>query len=1178
MELEIAEKYAELLYSSVDRNLAVEAEKCFEELSKSTNFLSTCQEYLNSTSNGYLQYWIATEIKKHITTHLHSYSSTQLIELRNFILLYLEPRWKNFDRAILVSFLTLIARIIKLNWDDPEQHDIMKILDSFNSSELADLIITTKVMYYLIEQFSTIIPSSESLLEHRQRSSSFRSNVLLHIMKHSLTILKTIQEQISENVNKNNLNENENDNFLRICQSRQKSLTEDNRELCLLSLKLIFKCLSFDFTGTSYEISEPTTDRFLISLPTNWEEIVQNERVLELLFELYDGSKTLGTKILQIIFYLTSIKQNKFYGEKENNLFLTQLIEGLYSISASSNLKGYSLNEQQNLNFNNENNQNFDSISLDHIENLHQFCRTVFKIIVNYQIRNLIEVQSFGRLIEEIARLTNYCFKNNELENSEYYLIQFWGKLSQTLKFFKISYKYNNLNYTNSSNSDNNNSNKNNNSNSKSGFSNELVPLVDCISEIFKTFISQIFQYIQCEEREEDIEDLENPLEESSRFMINLEAVSNLVLLNYSESKDFINELFDKTFNNYKKYMTKDSGSPNCKISAIQLSILLMLIGKCLGNNSKGSFSSRDNMQKNDSILSSQVFKLIIWNDSFLLQSEQQGIELLEISIIYFLNNFSRIYIKSRNNSQVVIYKELLKSVNISNNGEMLFLILNKIINNLKMWTNAEDLISKNLDFFDQLSQMYKSGRMILKIENINNLFENHTSFNFPFLDYYSEKKWYRSKFYKILGRLLFLDEKKNIIIERFFFFVKPFEERAVLILNKIEKNEAINNNFRKLVTGFLKDIKGLVQSVRNSKSFQIIFNWIYPNFTDLFSQIFSFFIDYPVIVINCLKLWNELTHNRSSRISFPNSSPNGVFLFKIIANSLIILGSHYLNIGSSNNKSNNSSGINIDSFLKDNKNINFQINDDNIHILRLMQETLYNSLSADYINLGIFELYNDETLKNVIDIIILLSCAIPFEKMITYPKLYISLYNLLRIVYQYLLEFIVQKNDEIFTQLFERLIYGMSLPEKEVFENCFLAINSLLQFYFKNYDNKFLKNEKKIQLSQIIHEIFKQNSNLLPYILSILMNFVIFEFRYDESNISYPLLPLLLICEDSFINYRNEIINRVDENEQEQVLLIFENFTNEIQPNLENSNRVKFSEKLNTFRNEIRKFDVHEK
>ncbi|KAJ3447451.1 exportin [Anaeramoeba flamelloides] len=1176
MDLGIVEKYAEILYSSVDRNLTVEAEKCFEELSKSTTFLSTCRDYLNSTDNGYLQYWIATEIKKHITTHLHSYNSTQLIELRNFILLYLEPRWKNFDRAILVSFLTLVARIIKLNWDDPEQHDIMKILDSFNSNVLADLVVTMKVMYYLIEQFSTIIPSSESLLEHRQRSSSFRSNVLLNIMKRSLTILKTIQEQIAENVNNNNLNENDNENkhFIRICQSRQKSFTEESREVCLLSLDLIFKCLSYDFTGTSSKINEPTTDRFFIVLPTNWEEIVQNERVLELLFDLYDGSKTLGSKVMKVIFYLTSIKQNKLYDEKQNSLYLTQLVEGLYSISAISNLKGYSLNEQQNLNFENENNQNFDCISLDYIENLHQFCRIIFKIIINYPIRSLIEVQSFGQLIEEIARLTLYCFNSNELENSEYYLIQFWGKLSQTLKFFKISY---NNNYYTINNNNNNKNNKNNNKNKTGGFNNELVPLVNCISEIFKTFISQIFQYIQCEEREEDIEDLENPLEESSRFMINLQALSNLILLNYSESQLFLNDLFEKTFNNYQKHMTKDSGSPNCKISAIQLSILLMLIGNCIGNNIKNSMSLREQVQRIDSLLSAQVFKLIIWNDSFLLQSEQQGIELLEISIIYFLNNFSRVYIRSRNSSQTIIYEELFKLIKISNNSEMLFLILNKIINNLKMWTNAENLISKNLEFFDQLSQMYKSGKMILKIDKINQLFENHTAYNFPFLDYYSEKKWYRSKFYKILGRLLFLDEKKNIILERFFYFVKPFEERAVLILNKIEKNESINNNFRKLVTGFLKDLKGLIQSIRNSKSFQIVFNWLYPNFTDLFSQIFSYFIDHPVIVINCLKLWNELTFNRSSRICFPNSSPNGVFLFKIIANCLILLGSHYLNIGSNNNKRDNSR-INLDSFLKDNQDINFQINDDNIHILRLMQETLYNSLSADYINLGIFELYDDDTLKNVIDIIIHLSSAISFEKMMSYPKLYLSFYNLLQVIYQYLLEFIVQKNNEIFTQLLEKLIYGMSLPEKEVFENCFSAINSLLEFYFKNYDNKFLKNEKKIQLSTIIHDIFKQNSNLLPYILSILMNFVIFEFRYDDSNISYPLLPLLLICEEHFVNYRNQIINRAEQNEQEQILVIFENFTDEIQPNLENSNRNKFSEKLNTFRNEIRKFDVHEK
>ncbi|KAJ3434218.1 exportin [Anaeramoeba flamelloides] len=1169
MELELLEKYAKILYGSVDRNLTLEAEKCFEELSKSTTFLSTCRDYLNSTSNGYLQYWIATEIKKHVTTHFHSYSSTQLIELRNFVLLYLEQRWKNFERAILVAFLTLIARIIKLNWDDHERHDIIQILDSLSSGKLSDFIITMKMMNYLIEQFSAIIPSSESLLEHRKRSSSFRGNVLLYIMKHNLTILKAIQEQISESVNKNDnsyignkndlsgLNENENEIFLKICQNKQKFITEENRELCLLSLELICKCLSYDFNGTRYGISEPATDRFIISLPTNWSEIVQNERVLELLFDLYDGSKTLGHKVLKVIFYLTSIKQNALYDEKQNSLYLARLIRGLLSISIISNLKDYSLTEQQNSNFENENNESFDLISLDYIESFHQFCRIIFKLENNYPIRNLIELQSFGDLIEEIVRLTFFCLHTIQLENSEYYLIQFWGRLGESLKFIKSN---------------------------KKGFQNELIPVVNCISQILKTFLSEIFQYLQCEEREEDIEDLENPLEESSRFMINLESLSNLALLNYPETAELLDGLFIEAFNNYKKYMTKYAGSPNCKIYAYQLSILLMLIGSCIGNNSKTNFSSIEQIQKIDSILSSKIFRLIEWNDSFLLQSEQEGIEILEISIIYFLNNFSRVYIKSRNSSQIIIYKELFKLVNISNNSEMLFLILNKIINNLKIWTNAEKVISKNLEFFDELSQMYKSGRMILKIENINNLFENHTAYNFPFLDYYSEKKLYRSKFYKILGRLLFLDEKKNIILERFFFFVKPFVERSVLISNKMKKRESIDRDFKKLVTGFLKDIKGLIQSVRNSKAYQIIFDWIYPDYTDLFFQILDFFIDCPIIVINCLKLLNELTFNRSSRISFSNSSPNGVFLFKAIANSLIILGYHYFAAEGGGNSSNherdnfgktiiNSDDINI-------KNVNFQINDNkNLHILRLMQETLYSALSADYVNLGVFELYNDDTLKNVINIIIKLTCSITFEKMTTYPKYYISFYNLLQIIFHYLLEFVITEgNDEIFLQLFEKIIYGISLPEKVVFENCFSSINSLLQFYYKNHENKYLKNDKKLHLVQIIHEIFKQNSNLLSYILLNLMDFVIFEFKYDNSNIASPLLPLLLICEEQFIIYRNKLINRADENEQEQILLIFENLTDGIKSNLENSNRENFSEKLNTFRIEIRKFDVHEK
>ncbi|KAJ6241569.1 exportin 7 [Anaeramoeba flamelloides] len=1131
MDLSTIETLSTNLVTGTDSNKRQEAEEFFDNFSQRKDFLSECHEILKTSKHSELLWWVGKEMGKHFVVHLHSYESLDLFYYQKMILTFLEKRWKSLESYALVAYLVTYSKLVKLNWSAPNQHNIVNIiLEILDYENELNLLLIFRVMYHLIDQFDLIIPERETLLEHHQFSSSFRDNSLFEIYEFALSILIRYEEEF-------------------VVQLQEGTQNEFFRKMISYALALLARCFSYDFRGNSPSRVESVSDRHLIWLPHKWFEIIVDRQVVALAYNYYDNSEDLGPVCLQLIFHLCSIHQCVVLNHQKGDQFITQIVKGL-------------LNSIQNKNIIEELKKQLktESMPLYLVDNFHGLCKLIYKIQINFSIKNLLKIDSFLELVEEFTEITYISFQNIDFQNSEYYLLHFWGKIGNSIKLFH--------NPNSSNNRENENENENENDN-------DLKTLKNYLFEILKTFLQLLLEEIKLEEREEEIiEDFENPFDENSRFLLNLEPLSWIGLSNYPETAKLLSDLFDKSFNLYKKSMMKQSGSPYCKIHGAQLSIFLYYIGKLLVSKRNSSLGANTDRESIDTQLSIKIFQLIEWNDSFLFQSEQEGIDLLEIGIINFLFNFSSIYLKSRFNEHSIVYENFKKKLKISNNTEMLSVIFNKMINNFKNWTKNEQIIKSNLLLFSKISQMYSTGRLILKLKNINNLFQYHTSFNFPFLDYYSDKKWYRSKFYKILSKLLFLEDQKRTILERFFYFIKPFEEKAEQII-KINNNSSSSNNIQnkqKTIVGFIKDIKGVLQSIPNSTCFGIFFDWIFPNYTELFHNIFNHYYDSYLIVTNCLKFWKELTTNTMNRIKFPSYSPNGVYLFQIITSTL------YEFCLQLTNNLNNQSNLNQNNNLKkSNSKLNFTDNQI-LNCFRLIIETLCSALSAGYVNLGVFELYKDDTLKNLIDLILNFSLSFSIPKMLPYPKLYVAYYSLIKTLSETLIKYVLILENQLFVDLFQSLIFGLELNKKSVWGYCFTSLNSILEFYFLYHNNKYIKDEETKNLVLNLDLYFEKNLDLLPFLLKSLLNKIIFEIKYDKSNIVEPTLPLLFICQNEYILYTDEIVSRVHENQQSVVSDAFKKIVENIEKNLEFQNRNQFENQVNDFRKIIRKFDVHEK
>ena len=64
-------------------------------------------------------------------------------------------------------------------------------------------------------------------------------------------------------------------------------------------------------------------------------------------------------------------------------------------------------------------------------------------------------------------------------------------------------------------------------------------------------------------------------------------------------------------------------------------------------------------------------------------------------------------------------------------------------------------------------------------------------------------------------------------------------------------------------------------------QSFPNLFGSRYPNYMELFVQGVQLWYHDPLVTIPVLKLFSELVQNRSQRLLFDVTSPNGVLLFR---------------------------------------------------------------------------------------------------------------------------------------------------------------------------------------------------------------------------------------------------------------------------------------------------------
>ncbi|XP_028353157.1 ran-binding protein 17 isoform X5 [Physeter macrocephalus] len=769
--------------------------------------------------------------------------------------------------------------------------------------------------------------------------------------------------------------------------------------------------------------------------------------------------------------------------------------------------------------------------------NYHEFCRFLARLKTNYQLGELVMVKEYPEVIRLIANFTITSLQHWEFApNSVHYLLTLWQRMVASVPFVKSTEPH----------------------------------LLDTYApEITKAFITSRLESVAIVVRDS----LDDPLDDTATVFQQLEQLCTVSRCEYEKTCTLLVQLFDQNAQNYQKLLHSASGiTVDMAIQEGRLAWLVYLVGTVVGG--RLTYTSTDEHDAMDGELSCRVFQLISLMDTGLPQCSNEKIEL---AILWFLDQFRKTYVgdQLQRTSKVVrlrsdvsrvpekawkivqVYARMSEVLGITDDNHVLETFMTKIVTNLKYWGRCEPVISRTLQFLNDLSVGYILLKKLVKIDAVKFMLKNHTSEHFPFLgisDSYSLSDFRcRTTFYTALTRLLMVDLGEDE--DEFENFMLPLTVSFETVL------QIFNNNFKqadvkRMLIGLARDLRGIAFALNTKTSYTMLFDWMlykrYPTYIPILQRAVEQWYGEPACTTPILKLMAELMQNRSQRLNFDVSSPNGILLFREASKMICTYGNQILSLGS---------------LSKD------QIYPMKLKGISICYSALKSALCGNYVSFGVFKLYGDNHFDNVLQAFVKMLLSVSHSDLLQYRKLSQSYYPLLECLTQDHMSFVTNLEPPVLLYVLTSISEGLSTLDTVVSSSCCTSLDYIVTYLFKHIakeGRKPLRCREAAQAGQRLLHFMQQNPEVLQQMMSVLMNTIVFEDCRNQWSVSRPLLGLILLNKKYFSELRASLINSQPLPRQEVLAQCFRNLMEGVEQNLSVKNRDRFTQNLSVFRRDV--------
>uniref|UniRef100_A0A7N8XBM2 Exportin 7 n=1 Tax=Mastacembelus armatus TaxID=205130 RepID=A0A7N8XBM2_9TELE len=472
--------------------------------------------------------------------------------------------------------------------------------------------------------------------------------------------------------------------------------------------------------------------------------------------------------------------------------------------------------------------------------NYHEFCRLLARLKSNYQLGELVKVENYPEVIRLIANFTVTSLQHWEFApNSVHYLLSLWQRLAASVPYVKATEPHLLETYT---------------------------------PEVTKAYITSRLESVHVILRD----GLEDPLDDAGLVQQQLDQLSTIGRCEYEKTCALLVQLFDQAAQTYQELLqSTNSSAVDITVQEGRLTWLVYIIGAVIGG--RVSFASTDEQDAMDGELVCRVLQLMNLTDSRLAQA---GNERLELAMLSFFEQFRKIYIGDQVQKSSKLYRRLSEVLGLNDETMVLSVFIGKIITNLKYWGQCEPITSKTLQLLNDLSLGYP---LLVKLSAVQFMLNNHTSEHFSFLGVNNQSNLSdmrcRTTFYTALGRLLMVDLGEDE--DQFEQFMLPLTAAFEAVAQMLSTNTFNEQEAKRTLVGLVRDLRGIAFAFNAKTSFMMLFDWIYPAYMPILQRAIELWYHDPACTTPVLKLMAELVHNRSQRLQFDVSSPNGILLFR---------------------------------------------------------------------------------------------------------------------------------------------------------------------------------------------------------------------------------------------------------------------------------------------------------
>lgn len=856
---------------------------------------------------------------------------------------------------------------------------------------------------------------------------------------------------------------------------------DDESKLQKLAVSLSLSCLSFDFLGTSFD--ESSDEIGTVQIPNSWRPILEEHSTLQIFFEYYAITPSHFSKeALECLCRLASVRRSAFTNDSPRIQFLSHLMMGTKEILQTG--RGLS----------------------DH-DNYHMFCRLLARFKINFQLAELVNAEGYHDWICLIAEFTVKSLQSWQwARSSVYYVLGLWSRLVTSVPYFKGD---------------------------KPNMLENYVPT------IVEGFVSTRFDSLQSEFLDELSE---NPLDNVELLQDQLDFCPQLCRFKYESCSSYIMKVMEPLLQMYMEWASVQPCRDNKELSLTEakLAWLVHIIAAILKTKQISGYSGEHELL--DAELSACIFQLINVTDNGTHRQRygETSKQRLDCAIIIFLQNFKKSYIGDQAmHSSTQLFDRLSTLVGLHDHLQVLNAVTGKIATNLKSYTQCKEVIDQTISLFMELTSGYMTGKLLLKLDTVKFITSHHNKEHFPFLE---EQTCFRSRttFYYTIGSLIFLEDS---LLK----FKSSMEPLLQVFISLESTPDAIfrSDVVKYALIGLMRDLRGITMATDGRKTYGFLFDWLYPARTPLLLKAMSHWFDVPEVTTPLLKFMAELVLNKSQRLTFDSSSPNGILLFREVSKLIVAYGSRILPVADP-----------ADVYKSKYKGIWISLT------------ILSRALSGNYVNFGVFELYGDRALVDALDVALKMILVIPLAEILAYPKFAGSYFAFLEVLFDNHLTFIMNLDTNTFMHIVGSLDSGLKSLNESISSQCASAVDQLASFYFLNITmGELPTSPAALNLVQCINDC----PGLFPQILKSLFELIIFEDCGNRWSLSRPMLSLILINEEMFTSVKGHIVASYPLDQQQHLSQCFDKLMEDITRSLEQNNRDRFTQNLNRFKNGLR-------